>query len=100
MNPDYTGFWRTFQASDSWQWMMMMALYSDTVELRVMRLELVMMDAMAGHANPALIQRAISRLLDMINGQITPEAAKELAPMLAMFGIEQAFDVPLPEVKE
>lgn len=92
--PDYTGFWRAFQASDAWRGLRDMALMDEQLEARTVRLELVMRDAMDGFPQAANIQLAIRRVMEIVEPQMTPEAAVELAGAMQAFGLAGVYEVP------
>ncbi len=93
MGPNYADFWAAFKATDAWVGLMSMALYSDLVELRLLRLRVEMLDAIAGIPNETDIQQSIWRLMELIGSSSEPAAVGELAGLMATHGLAEVYSL-------
>lgn len=82
MEPDYAAFWAAFKVTYAWAGLMSMARYSDTVEQRVLRLRVEMLDAIAGYPNPPDIQEAIWRLMEFVGSLSEAGSVGELVTLM------------------
>jgi len=82
MDPNYATFWNDFKATAAWAGLVSMARYSDAVELRLLRLRVEIIEAIAGYPNQADIQEAIWRLMELIGSQSDPAQVGELLGLM------------------
>jgi hypothetical protein len=93
MEPQYSPFWIAFKQSAAWSGLMSMARYSPDVELRVLRLRVEILDAIAGIPNETDIQEAIWRLMELIASQSEPQLVGELVTLMSVHRLFPRFSL-------
>lgn len=91
MEPDYAAFWTAFKRTDAWTGLMSMGRYSDSIELRITRLRVEILDAINGHANNADIQEAIWRLMELAGSLSQDAEIGELVGLMLQYGLIPTF---------
>jgi hypothetical protein len=96
MEPNYAAFWAAFKTSDAWAGLMSMGLYSDFIEMRILRLRVEMLDAINGHANQADIQESIWRLMDLAGSLSEDSQVQELVGLLIQYHLMPTYSLSRP----
>jgi hypothetical protein len=93
MEPNYAGFWTAFKATAAWRGLMLMARYSDFIELRTVRMRVEMLDAINGNPNQADIQEAIWRLMELAGSNAQDAEIQELVSLLVLHGFTPTYSL-------
>jgi len=96
MAANYAAFWIAFKGSAAWAGMMAMARYSPDVELRVLRLRVEILDAIAGIPNETDIQEAIWELMAQVGSQTDPAQVGELVGLMQTHGLADVYSLTPP----
>jgi len=86
MEPNYAGFWTVFKSTAAWNGLMSMARYSESIELRTVRMRVEMLDAIGGNPSHADIQESIWRLMELAGSSAQDADMQELVGLLALHG--------------
>jgi hypothetical protein len=93
MEPDYAGFWTAFKVTAAWRGLMLMARYSDFIELRTVRMRVEMLDAIGGNPNQADIQESIWRLMELAGSSAQEAEMQELVSLLVAYGFVPTYSL-------
>jgi hypothetical protein len=93
MEPNYTGFWTAFKATNAWIGLTAMSRYSETVELRTLRMRVEMLDAINGNPNQSDIQEAIWRLMELTGSSAQETQLQELMGLFVLYGFTPAYSL-------
>ena len=93
MEPNYAGFWTAFKGSAAWNGLMSMARYSESIELRTVRMRVEMLDAIAGNPNQADIQESIWRLMELAGSSAQEAELQQLVGLLVLHGFTPTYSL-------
>jgi hypothetical protein len=93
MEPNYAGFWTAFKGTAAWNGLMSMARYSDSIELRTVRMRVEMLDAIGGNPNQADIQESIWRLTELAGSSAQEAELQELVGLLVLYGFVPTYSL-------
>jgi len=93
MEPNYAGFWTAFKGTAAWYGLMSIARYSESVELRTVRLRVEMLDAIGGNPNQADIQESIWRLMELAGSNAQEAELQELVGLLALYNLTPTYSL-------
>lgn len=93
MEPNYAGFWAAFKGTAAWHGLMSIARYSESVELRTVRLRVEMLDAIGGNPNQADIQESIWRLMELAGSNAQETQLQELVGLLALYNLTPTYSL-------
>jgi hypothetical protein len=72
---------------------MSMARYSESVELRTVRLRVEMLDAIGGNPNQADIQESIWRLMELAGSSAQEAQLQEIVDLLVLHGFTPTYSL-------
>ena len=93
MEPNYAGFWAAFKGTAAWAGLMSMARYSESIELRTVRMRVEMLDAIGGNPNQADIQESIWRLMELAGSSAQEAELQQLVSLLVMYGFVPTYSL-------
>jgi hypothetical protein len=93
MEPNYAGFWTAFKSTAAWRGLMLMARYSDFIELRTVRMRVEMLDAINGNPNQGDIQEAIWRLMELASSNAQESQLQEIVDLLVLHGFTPTYSL-------